>query len=174
MFFWIFLFIMPFSAQAHKAMLFAWVEGDVVYTESKFSGAKKVKNGIVRVYDLNGNLLLEGKTNHRGEFSFKVPQKSGLQIVLQAGMGHKAVWTIPVEEIETVGLPTGDTEKTMRSEPLNMKDLQKVVEKALDPKLKHIHKMLAEMQGQGVTVKDIFAGIGYIFGWVGIAAYFKR
>ena len=165
---------MPFAAQAHKAMLFAWVEGDIVYTESKFSGSRKVKNGTVRVYDLNGNLLLEGKTNHRGEFAFKVPQKSGLQIVLQAGMGHKAVWTIPVEEIEAARLPTGDTEKTMQSGSLNMKDLQKAVGKALDPKLKPIHKMLVEMQGQGVTVKDIFAGIGYIFGWVGIAAYCKR
>jgi nickel transport protein len=165
---------MPLAAQAHKVMLFAWVEGGVVYTESKFSGARKVKNGTVRVYDLNGNLLLEGKTNHRGEFAFKVPQKSGLQIVLQAGMGHRAVWTIPVEEIEAAGLPTGATQKTMGSGPINMQDLQKVVEQALDPKLKPIHKMLAEMQGHGVTVKDIFAGIGYIFGWVGIAAYFKR
>jgi nickel transport protein len=30
---------------------------------------------------------------------------------------------------------------------------------------------LSELQQEGPTVKDIFAGIGYILGLVGIAAY---
>jgi len=48
-------FLVVDSASAHKVMIFAWVEGDTVHTESKFSDGKKVKKGDVIVYDLQGN-----------------------------------------------------------------------------------------------------------------------
>ena len=92
-------FLVVGSASAHKVMIFAWVEGDTIYTESKLSGGKKVKEGDVIVYDLQGNRLLEGKTNEQGEFSFKIPKKTSLKIVLQAGMGHRGEWKLPVEEM---------------------------------------------------------------------------
>jgi len=37
--------------------------------------------------------------------------------------------------------------------------------------LKPIARMLAEIRQKEPTVRDIFAGIGYIFGLAGIAAY---
>jgi hypothetical protein len=76
------------------------VEGDTVHTESKFSGGRLVNGGEVRVYDLKGKELLSGKTNAQGEFSFKIPQKTAMKIVLQAGMGHRGDWTIPLSEID--------------------------------------------------------------------------
>ena len=66
-------FLVVSTAIAHKVMIFAWVEGDTIYTESKFSGGKKVRKGDVMVYDLHGNRLLQGKTNEQGEFFFKIP-----------------------------------------------------------------------------------------------------
>jgi len=68
------LFDMP--ALAHKVSIFAWVEGDTVYTQSKFSKGKRVKNSSVIVFDSDGNKLLEGKTDDKGEFSFKIPKKN--------------------------------------------------------------------------------------------------
>jgi nickel transport protein len=85
---------------AHRVNLFAWVEGDTVYVESKFSGGKKVKTGKIIVTDLEGSELLTGTTSENGEFSFKVPKKTELKIVLVAGTGHRAEWTIPASEIE--------------------------------------------------------------------------
>ena len=35
-------------------------------------------------------------------------------------------------------------------------------------------RMLAEMQEQKVRLTDVLGGLGYIFGLVGVAAYFKR
>ena len=84
---------------AHKVMIFAWVEGDTVFTESKFSGGKKAMNAQVQVFDKGGEQLLEGKTDNNGEFSFKVPKLTDLRIVLNAAMGHKAEWTMPESEI---------------------------------------------------------------------------
>lgn len=171
-------------AKAHKVMIFAWVEGDTVYTESKFSGGKVVKKGEILVYDLEGRRLLEGKTNERGEFSFKVPEKTTLRIVLQAGMGHRAEWTIPAEEIEAppaeqTGTATSqqtalkEPERPMQPAPgISPNDIQLAVEKALDKKLKPMFKMLAEFRERGPSVTDILGGIGYILGLVGIASYF--
>jgi len=171
-------------ARAHKVMIFAWVEGDMVHTESKFSGGKVVKGGKVIVYDSEETRLLEGKTNDRGEFSFKVPKNTALRIVLQAGMGHRAEWTVPVAELEGVGVPeTGATvsQKTAPKKPENLlqpapgpsaDDIQVAVEKALDRKLEPIMKMLAESRERGPSLADILGGIGYILGLVGIGSYF--
>ena len=88
------------AVDAHGVYLFAWVEGDTVYVESKFSGGKKVKAGKIIVTDLQGTELLKGTTNENGEFSFKVPKKTDLKIVLLAGMAHRAEWTVPLAEIQ--------------------------------------------------------------------------
>lgn len=77
------------DALAHKVTIFAWVEGDTVHTESKFSGGRRVKDGKVEVFDPAGTRLLEGRTNDNGEFSFKAPQVSDLKVLLTAGMGHQ-------------------------------------------------------------------------------------
>jgi nickel transport protein len=63
-------------AQAHRADVFAWVEGDTVHVESKFSGGKKMKAGKISVVDPKGNELVKGVTNEQGEFSFKIPKKT--------------------------------------------------------------------------------------------------
>lgn len=39
------------TAFAHKVNIFAYVEGDTVYTESYFPDGKKVESGLVEVYD---------------------------------------------------------------------------------------------------------------------------
>ena len=86
---------------AHRVIVFAWVEGDIVYVESKFPGGKKVRAGKIIVTDSQGTELVNGTTNDKGEFSFRIPQKTDLKIVLLAGEGHRAEWKLPLSEIET-------------------------------------------------------------------------
>ena len=194
-----FLWIIPVmvsSALAHRMNVFAWVDGDTVHVESKFAGGKKVKAGKIVVMDSQGNEILSGITDDQGEFSFTIPMRTGLKIVLIAGQGHRAEWTIPASEME--GLPlgtdvTGTTETTMQSQKqtiaselsaevkpvsstpvLKLQDVEAVIETVLDRKLKPVTKMLAEAHHEGPTVRDIFGGIGYILGLVGIAAYVHR
>ena len=88
------------AVYAHGVYLFAWVEGDTVYVESKFSGGKKVKAGKIIVTDPRGTELLKGTKNENGEFSFTVPKKTDLKIVLLAGVAHRAEWTVPLAEIQ--------------------------------------------------------------------------
>jgi nickel transport protein len=181
------------SAHAHGVYVFAWVAGDTVYVESKFSGGKKVNSGKIIVTDSRGTELLTGTTNDQGEFSFKIPEKTELKIVLLAGAGHRAEWVIPLSEMD---MP--DKKETPRQEPtaegesaapsqskvetdaaekpkplpaLTEKELQAAVEQAVAKELQPVMKMLAESKQQGPTARDIFSGFGYIIGLVGIAAY---
>ena len=190
------VFIMGDSspAMAHRVNVFAWVEGDTIYVESKFPGGRKVKDGQILVFDKEGSQLLEGTTNDEGEFSFKVPKEADLTIVLKAGMGHQAKWVVPAAEIlEAAGevgvelaeppmeLPIEETfpdEEESEIEPsdqlgprLTEAEVRRIVEEALDRKLEPMKKMLVESQETGPTVTEIVGGIGYIFGLLGVAAY---
>lgn len=188
-----FAFLMAHSAFAHRVSVFAWVDGDKIYLESKFAGGRPVKSGKVVVTDPQGVELLSGVTNEEGEFSFKIPKRTDLKIVLIAGQGHQADWTIRKAEMED--LPAGKTSEAGAEKPIaagqkntvskisadgepalpgtgmRPDELEAVIESVLDRKLKPITRMLADLEQQGPSIKDIFAGIGYIFGLVGVAAY---
>lgn len=86
-------------AQAHKVNIFAYAEGGTVYTESYFPDGKKVQNGTIEVYDSQGQKLLEGKTDQEGKFSFPVPKKDDLKIVIIASMGHKNEYVLKKDEL---------------------------------------------------------------------------
>ncbi len=185
-------------AFAHKVTIFAWVEGDMVYTESKFSGGKRAKNALVEVYDGKGNKLLKGKTDENGAFSFKAPQKTEMKIVLPAGMGHRGEWTISADEFQgndSPGLKTDDTVReqslkmpekpdeketvnteTRISEPcLTHHDIEHAVEQALDRKLKPVITQLNRSLNpdEEPSFSEIIGGIGYIIGLIGIGTYFN-
>jgi nickel transport protein len=91
------------TARAHRVTIFAWVDGNTVHTESKFSSGRGVTQGRIEVFDAEGDRLLEGQTDDRGAFSFAVPKRSALKIVLHAGAGHQSHWTIPLADIEAGG-----------------------------------------------------------------------
>ncbi len=107
-----FAFLSVHSAFAHRVSVFAWVEGDKIYLESKFAGGRPVKSGKVVVTDPQGAELLSGVTNDEGEFSFKIPERTDLKIVLIAGQGHQAEWTIHKAEMED--LPSGTASEGRR------------------------------------------------------------
>jgi len=181
--FWLLLAV---PAEAHRVNVFAWVEGDTVHTESRFSGGREVKEGQVAVYDdQTGEKLLEGRTDEAGKFSFKVPRQSALRIEMIAGMGHRNEWIVPVEEIAAAAgnapPPARDAaEKTDRvpesstaapATPVIAAQIEEAVEKLLDRKLSPVVKMIAESRRDRITIQEVVGGIGYIVGLAGLGVY---
>ena len=178
------------TASAHKVILFAYVEGDIIYTESKFSGGRKAKNCKIFVHDENKNLLYTGTTDENGKLDFKIPKITTLNLTIEAGTGHKGYWTIPVEEIKSTDIDISQnfkqdskqnfneikeqekTEVSINNESISLEDIEKIVEKTMDKKLKPVYQILIKSSEKNPTANDIFGGIGYIFGLMGIAAYF--
>jgi nickel transport protein len=179
------------AALAHRVNVFAWVEGETVFVECKYPDGTKVHEGVIRVLDSAGKELLSGKTNDKGEFSFKVPKLDDLTIVLEAGMGHRGDWPLSRQDLSPAGeaqrqAPPAASQTAPKTEAPSANEpspaaapplpagIDKAIEKALDKKLAPIMRILAEMQEQKVRLTDVLGGLGYIFGLVGVAAYFKR
>ncbi|WP_022668358.1 hypothetical protein [Desulfospira joergensenii] len=206
-YFWcsvVFVTLFSGNALAHKVTVFAWVEGDTVFGETKFSGGKRAKNAEIIVWDKSGNELLRTRTEENGEFSFQIPKKCAMRIELIAGMGHKGEWTIPLEEIGEIGEAAAtdnsvseknrdeakqeseapslvQVEKPTSQEAqvpfLNKAELEaiveKSVEKSLNKKITPLIKMMADLEQKDPSFSEIAGGIGYIFGLMGLALYFK-
>jgi nickel transport protein len=171
-------------AYAHKVTVFAWVQGDTIHTESKFSGGKHVQGGTIEVYDPDGNKLLEGTTDEQGRFSFPVPGKSDLKIVLAAGSGHSNHWVVHAEELGGAVTGQGSPQKSathlsgnvsetpdgISSTCPNAREIEQIVQYSLDQKLAPLRAQLAD---PAWGFRDIVAGIGYILGLMGLAAYIQ-
>ncbi len=169
------------TAFSHKVYLFAWIEGDTVYTESYSSGKKKVRGGLVKVFDPAGRKLLEGKTDEKGKYSFKIPRNTDLRIVLEATMGHKAEFLLKADEMSGIEKSQATTTSNRKSEvpsssvvKVDIEQVKLLMEETLDSRLRPILRTLATIQeerGPGLT--EVIGGIGYIFGVMGLILYLK-
>ena len=176
------IIMMDVSVFAHKVNVFAYVEGEKIYTESYFNDGKKCIDSKIEVFDNQGNKLLEGLTDKEGEFSFEVPSEDGnLKIVLTASMGHRAEYSISEDEIRgSVGLIKEKNEEPVsivfpETSSVDLKEIQSIIEDTMDEKLKPIMREIIEIkksQEDRISPTEIIGGIGYIIGIFGIAAYF--
>jgi len=167
------------SAFAHKVNIFAYVEGDRVYTESYFSDGKKCIESKIEVFDNQGNKLLEGLTDEEGAFSFEIPPGDrDLRIVLTASMGHRAEYIIRADELgDIAGLIEENIEEPVsavspETSSVDLKEIQSIIEDTLDEKLKPIMREIKKSQEDRISPSEIIGGIGYIIGIFGIVAYF--
>jgi nickel transport protein len=186
--------LMTVKAHAHKVNLFAYVEGDKVVVEGYFSAKSKAQDCVVEVYDEIGKKIHEGKTDQNGVYSFKLaelpPFTGALKIVLEAGMGHKAEYTLSASDLPAS--PKKD-EPPKEQAPKNKSDapkqkseapkepstaapvqifdqtalaaaLEATIDKKLDPIVKMLgrqEKLLLEEKQGGPRINDIFVGIGF-------------
>lgn len=193
------LLILCSSSQvfAHKIRIFAWEEGNTVHSESKFSGGKAAKNSDILVTEAqSGKVLLTGKTDSKGAFSFPIPstETETLKIEVNSGDGHKNSWlhdlstpqqkrTVAETRMVTPPTPPATTVENSKLEhelsytqpnpSCDQQEMMVLFETVLEKKLAPLRRTLAENSNSKPTLKDILGGIGYILGLAGIAAYFK-
>lgn len=189
------LVIVAPESWAHKANVFAYVEGDRIVTEGYFSGKAKAVECAVEILDADGNKIHEGKTDANGVYGVKIADlqriSGDLKIVLRTGDGHKAEYTLKGDDLTGSAVGAGQSERTQAIDapkervgaPLQVQDsnqLRKSLDEIIDAKIQPLMKMLAgqqrllaEQKDRGVRLIDIIGGIGWIFGLVGVWAYFK-
>jgi len=178
-----FLFLMVFfsilttNTFAHKVITFYYIEHGKVNTENYFSDGKKCKSCEIIVYDnITGKKLLQGKTNTDGEFSFVPPKMTGLKIVLNAGMGHRAEAIVPKTELEGI-FNKGTGEKKVKIEiGISEDELRKIIREEVSKELQPIYRFLKKiaMDLTKPTLSKVLAGIGYILGITGLIIYFRN
>ncbi|PIE66494.1 MAG: hypothetical protein CSA26_00695 [Desulfobacterales bacterium] len=180
------------SAFAHKIRIFAWDEGDIVHTESKFSGGKAARKAEVNVIDkASGQIVISGITDYKGNFSFSFkdyqiqPHPGQLfKIRVNSGDGHVNSWIYEIPPSTTnrkesqphpqEALPSQAATVTQLPQTvISQKKLEQILEQKLNEKLAPIQKSIAESLNPDPTLQDILGGIGYLIGIAGIIAYMK-
>lgn len=177
---------------AHRVNIFAFVEANDIVVECGFNRSQKVKGGQIEVFNaVSGERLLSGTTNGQGQFRFPIPPQAlkvgqDLRIHINAGEGHQNDWIVAAAEFMD---PTKtDVSISQTAPPSDVSapapsvgtdwatpaDVERIVNAALDAKLTPIKRVLAEQMEAGPDLKAIIGGIGWIFGIVGVAAYFRR
>lgn len=171
------------TASSHGISVFAWVEGERVVVESKFSGGKRPVGATVRVFDPKGKELLSGTTDAQGGWAFDLPQQTALKIVLEAGMGHRGEWTLSAEEVGAASsAATVDEKPHTHPAPQSTdappagaatQDLDARLQRIVAAELATVTSRLARLEERldGPSFQDILGGLGYILGLVGIGAY---
>ncbi len=175
---------MSHQALAHKLNLFAYVEGDAVSVEGYFPDGKKAKNSDVKVVDGGGKVLVDGVTDSEGQYRFKVPQKIDVTIIMNAGMGHQGEFAMSAAElgdgnvvasergavVNDTGMEHADAE--ISASPVANSELEAVVHRAVNEAIKPLARELVESRQQA-SISEIVGAVGYIFGLLGLFAYYK-
>lgn len=74
---------------------------------------------------------------------------------------------------ETAVAPVDPTPLPAAATGLRAEDVEAIVARQLDAKIGPLARMMVDMQDKGPSVADIFGGIGYILGLVGLGAYVR-
>lgn len=190
---------------AHKVNVYAYVDIDRLVVEGYFGGKAGAVNCPVELFDGEGKKVLEGRTDEKGTWSVKLadlpPIKGDLLIVLAAGMGHRADYTLsaadlasalkgaltpqahaPGDQSGATGRPSlpsaGGSSGNLTEVPHVPADPRAMPDEALAARLDRIEAMLSNQQKilmdqktKGPSMTEIIGGIGWIFGIIGVAAY---
>ncbi len=207
-FFCALLFSHQQQAWAHGVRCFAYTSGPDIVVEGKFSNDRATQNSDVKVYNLKtGKLLVEGTTNKEGIYTFPRPTlkpDEGLKIVLRAGEGHQAQWTMTPEDLNEEPLPEEDTvaenssaaseetggntsgaeatatnatsAKQAAAAPckIDTRELADLVTKRVAREVAPLKRMMMEQINHGPTMRDIIGGLGWIVGIGGLLFALKK
>ncbi len=93
-FFLVFMAMLPsHDALAHNITVFCWFENGTLQGEGYFSNSDPVINSKISVVNPeNKRLLAETVTSREGTFSVAVDEQQQIQVILDAGQGHRATW----------------------------------------------------------------------------------
>ena len=177
------------AAAAHHLVVFATVEEKTIAGEAYVRGGGAVADAAVTVLDSRGEKLGETTTDGEGMFRFEVRFRCDHRLVVDAGAGHRAEYTVSVDELPddlpprdgpsvVVGAmstdPPGESvlpeSAHVEGAPPSTADLEKKVD-ALGRQVTELRKDLDGFKNE-LRIQDVLGGIGYILGLMGLAFYF--
>lgn len=173
------LWISP--AWAHKLSVFAYIEGETVKGEAYFVDGTPVKDSAVQVQDSDGTVLVEGVTDGEGRFVLPVPgDLKTFSVVVSGGPGHKGEMELTRIDSEEGRSPEQEKEvegnrhrETGKNGDVDLRELDQalrgIVREETDSIKRQLLRMNQQLSKPGLV--EVFGGIGYIVGFVGIALW---
>ncbi len=176
------------TAFAHRIRIFAYSDGDNIICEAMFNNNRPAQNSAIEVYR-GDNLLLSGTTDKKGLFSFKTPKftkSQNLRITVNSGDGHQAEWLLLSEDYQNLtSIPQDSLQEASQKSStrldkadelyvLSKQEIHHLIEQEVSRQLAPIkRKLAAQKEASDPSARDILAGIGIIFGLMGLVTYFN-
>lgn len=161
-------------AQAHKLNVFAYEDGNTIVCEATWAGGKKIAYDVAISVKQDNKVLITGKTNNEGIFTFPAPSKeSDINITADSGDGHLATWKILADDF--ISTAKKNITEYINNIPtitsVDEEQIRQIVREELVEQLAPIKRHLAAQETAGPSLQDILGGLGYIIGLLGLAAY---
>jgi len=173
----------PVRADAHKLMAYANIEDGRIHVYSYFARGNKPRGAKVTVYGKEGNVLLETKTDEKGKAIFAPPANENLRIVINSGDAHMREITVEKTRFFSASIinnasretsPPGTGEGSQKPLVPSTDETAESEIARLNQNVSELRREVAElrMKIEAERFRDVIAGIGFIFGIAGVAAYF--
>ena len=184
------------TAGAHRINLFCRPDNQRIVCSSSYSDGKGLKEAQIKVFSQQNNeLLLSGKTDENGKFSFEITEglkrkNPDLKVSVSESMGHKDTWIINSEEYvqdsndsdsDTVADKTenkdtqADPKPKSGSSKIDEQEMKKLIQETVSSQLQPLESRIDTLieHRDNRSFRDIIGGIGYILGIMGILFLIK-
>jgi len=168
------------AAHAHKMKLFATSEGNSVSGYVYFVGGGRAQDMTVTVTDPAGQTLAEVTTDDEGAFSFEASEPVDHTFTAESADGHAASFTVSAADLgfadtNTPAAPTSDDQEPAAAvaAPADAEALEQIVRHAVAQQVNPLREQLDAFEAKR-RFQDILGGVGYIFGVIGLALYWRR
>lgn len=144
------------SVMAHRVVAAVYAIDGVVEGEIGFSNGKMARDVQVEIFAESGEKLGELRTDANGFFTYRPPSVQALSFRADLSAGHIARVDLAAQDIEG---NAGQKESSQLSEGASLR--RDII---------NLRKDIAAFRAER-RFQDILGGIGFIFGFFGIAAF---
>src|SRR3972149_2207530 len=173
------------SVFAHQMDVFAKVEGKTIQGKANYHDGTPVKNGMVKAFDPFGTVIGETMTDNVGKFSLEAQFHCNYRLLVDAGDGHGAEYTIPAvmlpADLPQLDPSNASTDLAHSHDDSMVSHSHEHVEDVSMADTQHDHALIEDIHAdvdllqerlveyeQRIRFRDILGGIGFIVGLVGV------
>ncbi|RCK27046.1 cobalt ABC transporter permease [Thalassospira profundimaris] len=174
------------AAQAHKVIASVFPSGTAVEGEIGFSNGDMAADTLVEVFDRQGNKIDEIRTDSDGFFVYTPSQKVDLVFRADLGAGHVAEASFDIADL-TGNAGAGSIDAVSSDDSANItvdgavvadnatttaitREQEEVIAAIVRDELRPLRREITAYKEKN-DLQSILGGIGYIFGFFGIAYY---
>ena len=174
------------AAQAHKVIASVFPSGTAVEGEIGFSNGDMAADTLVEIFDRQGNKIDEIRTDSDGFFVYTPSRKVDLVFRADLGAGHVAEASFDIADLTGIA-GAGSIDAVSSDDSANItvdgavvgdnatktaitREQEEVIAAIVRDELRPLRREITAYKEKN-DLQSILGGIGYIFGFFGIAYY---
>lgn len=185
----LFVIVYPATiAMAHKLNVFAYSEDSSILGEAYFNDGAPARNCEVLVkVEGDGSVVGRGRTDEDGKFSVNIDPSNRkiVSVVVDGDMGHLGRVNINLSSDNSTNMSDSNSIDKIPMEEeqienlvatLDEKEIASIVKSVLRSEIEPLHAEIIQLRKElsKPGFNQIMGGVGYIFGMIGIALWFKK